>query len=377
MSENKICVYAICKNESKFVDRWLNNMNEADYIVVLDTGSSDGTYEKFLEHAKSNSKLIVDQHVVSPWRFDVARNISLDMAYNTDANIFACVDIDEIIEPGWAKVLKDNWIEGVHKRALYKYTWSHTDNGAEGRSFWTDKIHSKDWTWIYPVHEFLSRSNTKKTGYTKEEGLYLFDKIHVQHYPDSTKSRSSYLPLLELRLEENPDDLMTQMYLGHEYYYRGHYDSSIEMLHKVLAKIPEKGIEAASCYLFIGDCFLKLGDTKEAISNYYLSMDADLTYIEPYLAIGRVFLDNKKYHCATAVVKEGLMHGVRKYSWLERDRSWSYEPWDLLAVASFYDGNKLDSLAYATKAYSFDKNDERLKNNITQILNNTNVSELL
>ena len=43
---NKICIYAICKDEIKFVDKWLNSMSEADYIVVLDTGSTDGTYEK-------------------------------------------------------------------------------------------------------------------------------------------------------------------------------------------------------------------------------------------------------------------------------------------------------------------------------------------
>ena len=42
---NKICVYAICKDELENIDRWLNSMNEADYIVVLDTGSTDGSYE--------------------------------------------------------------------------------------------------------------------------------------------------------------------------------------------------------------------------------------------------------------------------------------------------------------------------------------------
>jgi len=45
MTDKKICIYAICKNEMKFVETWLNNMSEADYIVVLDTGSTDGTYE--------------------------------------------------------------------------------------------------------------------------------------------------------------------------------------------------------------------------------------------------------------------------------------------------------------------------------------------
>ena len=39
----KVCVYAICKNESQFVDRFMDSMSEADYVCVLDTGSSDDT----------------------------------------------------------------------------------------------------------------------------------------------------------------------------------------------------------------------------------------------------------------------------------------------------------------------------------------------
>lgn len=42
----KVCVYAICKNESQFVDRFMDSMSEADYVCVLDTGSSDDTVKK-------------------------------------------------------------------------------------------------------------------------------------------------------------------------------------------------------------------------------------------------------------------------------------------------------------------------------------------
>jgi glycosyltransferase involved in cell wall biosynthesis len=41
--KSKICVYAICKNEEKHIDRWINSLKEADKIVVLDTGSTDNT----------------------------------------------------------------------------------------------------------------------------------------------------------------------------------------------------------------------------------------------------------------------------------------------------------------------------------------------
>ena len=43
MNKKKIVVYAICKNEEKFVERWIKSMSEADEIYVLDTGSTDQT----------------------------------------------------------------------------------------------------------------------------------------------------------------------------------------------------------------------------------------------------------------------------------------------------------------------------------------------
>jgi len=46
MSKLKIVVYAIAKNEEKFVSRWVESMKEADEIIVLDTGSTDHTVEE-------------------------------------------------------------------------------------------------------------------------------------------------------------------------------------------------------------------------------------------------------------------------------------------------------------------------------------------
>ena len=45
----KICVYAIAKNEEQFVDRWVDSMSEADWVCVLDTGSTDRTVEKLAD----------------------------------------------------------------------------------------------------------------------------------------------------------------------------------------------------------------------------------------------------------------------------------------------------------------------------------------
>lgn len=41
----KIIVYAICKNEAQFAERFMVSCSEADGVYILDTGSTDGTPE--------------------------------------------------------------------------------------------------------------------------------------------------------------------------------------------------------------------------------------------------------------------------------------------------------------------------------------------
>ena len=46
MNKYKVIVYAICKNEEKYVDKWYDSVKEADKIFVLDTGSTDNTIRR-------------------------------------------------------------------------------------------------------------------------------------------------------------------------------------------------------------------------------------------------------------------------------------------------------------------------------------------
>ena len=99
----KIIVYAICKNESKFVSRWVNSMKEADEIYVLDTGSVDDTKEKLEELGVK-----VTQTILDPFRFDTARNLALDLV-PLDADLCISTDLDEVFESGWRKKLEENY----------------------------------------------------------------------------------------------------------------------------------------------------------------------------------------------------------------------------------------------------------------------------
>ena len=364
--ENKICIYAICRNESQFVDTWLNSMAEADYIVVLDTGSTDDTFEKLRNDPRVHK---VEQKIITPWRFDVARNESMKLIPE-DANILVCTDLDEVLEPGWAQVLRDRWIEGVHTRATYKYAWSHYPNGEPARVFQYNKVHSKEWVWNFPVHECLVHADdTLNVDYPASEELMIFDEMYLHHYPDPNKSRSSYLPLLELRKKEYPSDYYGRIYLAHEYYYRGYYEKCIEELEDILATFPNQSnpVETASCYLFMGDAYRSLGNYSATINAYQNAILVDNTYREPYVNLCEVLNELGYYNQVIGIVKDCLTKTYRHYTWLERDSTWTYELFDLLAVAYFYTEDYINSFINARKALAFDPTEERLITNFNCI----------
>ena len=109
----KVVVYAICKDEEQFADRWMDSMGEADEVVVLDTGSSDGTVERLRARGAR-----VERGIISPWRFDDARNRSLELVPE-DADLCVCTDLDEVFHPGWRAALEQAWVpDDIMDRSL-------------------------------------------------------------------------------------------------------------------------------------------------------------------------------------------------------------------------------------------------------------------
>ena len=380
---NKICIYAICKNEKQFVEKWLESMSEADYIAVLDTGSTDGTYELLQDFANKEYKgrLILDQKVITPWRFDTARNESLKLV-TKDTIIYFCTDLDELFDSSWAQPLRENWVDGFYERGVYKYAWSYLEDGVTPRRiFYYNKIHSKDWGWEYSVHETLHYIGSNQT--IKDSSYYnnlnLFDQIYLHHHADTYKSRANYLPLLELRVQEAPNDCSGKIYLAHEYFYRGKYENSIATLYNILNEHSNisTSLEKANYYLFLGDNYKALEDFEESERMYLKAIDEDPTYREPYLNLAVILINKQSDTSAVKVLKDALNKTYRHYSWLERDTSWSYELYDLLSLASYYRGDKKDALAYAAKAVHECPNSDRLIDNVNIIIQNMDEKDFI
>lgn len=190
-----VAVYGIFKNEQKFIERFLVSVQDADEIILCDTGSEDETtrtINRFQQYTDLNLK--VYSICVSPWRFDDARNTSLALV-NPNIDICISMDIDEYLMPGWKGYLINSW-ESDCTRYYHKFktVWP----GKSVSEHWHERIHCRNgYRWQLPVHEILE--------YSGQEKIKLLPGFCIYQEPDNNKERSNYLPLLEQSVQERSD----------------------------------------------------------------------------------------------------------------------------------------------------------------------------
>lgn len=343
----KICVYAICKNEEKFVERWFNSAKDADGIFVLDTGSTDNSVKKLKKlGVKVKTKEII------PWRFDDARNESLKMIPN-DYDLCVCLDLDEVLLPGWYENLKKIY-SNDYTRVRYIYNWALDIDNKPVVWFYGDKIHRrKGFTWINPVHEVLKCDDDEK--------MLSTDKVIINHYPDSKKSRSSYLPLLELATKENPLNDRSMHYLGREYMFYKRWNDAIDTLEKHLRLKSATWLdERCASMRFIARCYKNLNRIDEAI------MWADKAIKEaPYLRDGYmekalITYDNNDFINTEILCKKALKINIKTGTYINEIFTRDLYIYDILSITCFYNKKYRLALIYINKALKLDPDNKRL-----------------
>ncbi len=357
MYKYKVYVYAICKNESKFAKRWYDSMSEADGIYVLDTGSTDNTAELLKSFGAT-----VETRIINPWRFDTARNESLKLLPK-DADICVCTDLDEVFMTGWRKKLETAWDNGA-VRVRYRYTWSFNPDGSEGSVFWISKIHSPNvYKWVNPVHEVLAWNDS-----SPEPNTLTAEGIQLNHYPDQTKSRGQYLPLLELAVKEDSTNDRNMHYLGREYMYYGRWEECIKTLKRHLQLITATWEdERCASMRFIARAYQMLKQNNEAY-RWYLRAIAEAPHLrEPWLDFAQFAYEIQDWELICWLAESALKITERPRTYITDAASWGSRPYDLAALGYYYTGRYEKSLYYAEKALEFSPNDSRLKSNLNII----------
>ena len=213
----KTAVYTICKNEVQNVDRWLYYGSLYDYRVILDTGSTDGTWEKLQEHALKDPNLIVEQKIFTPWHFSVARNYNLDMVPQ-EVDWCLSPDLDEFFTKNALDELQA--VIKVHPEvtnlACDRFDmYSYTPRVGPPALLPSNKIHRRhDYIWVQPIYEHLK---WKHEG--EECELYSSD-IYIVHDQDFRKeSRPElYIKMLEEEYKNNPTNTWCLWFLVYHYF---------------------------------------------------------------------------------------------------------------------------------------------------------------
>lgn len=336
------------------MDRWMDSMSEADRIVVLDTGSTDATVERLRARGAE-----VEIEAIVPWRFDVARNRSMELVPQ-DVDICVCTDLDEVFRPGWRELLEEAWVPGAGQ-ATYRYTWSFTPDGAEGVVFWYEKIHArKGYQWVHPVHEVLAWFGEGKRG-----PMVVAEGVQLDHHPDPTKSRGQYLPLLELSVAEDPEDDRNVHYLGREYLYRGRWDDCINTLktHLEMPKATWRDERAASMR-YIAKAYLQKGEPVSA-QNWYFKAIAEAPHLrEPYMDLASLLYSQENWEGVLYTTGCALEIAHRPRSYICEAEAWGSLPHDLRTIAFFKTGRHKEALEEAHLALDMEPGNQRLQENV-------------
>lgn len=346
----KIIIYAICKNEARFAERFMASCAGADGVYVLDTGSTDGTPELLRALGAA-----VYEQTITPWRFDAARNASLALLPE-DADVCICLDLDEVLCPGWREALEAAWAPGT-TRARYTYVWSHTPDGGDGVVFYADKIHGYGYHWEHPVHEVLAT--------VCPETCVTIPELRIEHWPDESKSRGQYLPLLELSVQEAPDDDRNMHYLGREYMFHGMWGKAIETLMRHLA-MPSATwkAERAASMRYIARCCDALGDYKSAVHWLERADDEAPGQREAAYALAMLYYRRGDWARCRYWALRTLDIKRRDNNYMTEPEAWGAEPYDLMAISSWHLGQCNDAIAAAEAAVRLAPKDARLARNL-------------
>jgi tetratricopeptide (TPR) repeat protein len=190
----------------------------------------------------------------------------------------------------------------------------------------------------------------------------------LNHYPDNTKPRAQYLPLLELSAQENPEDDRTAFWLGREYMYRGMHDKCIDALKRHLA-MPSAGWdeERSASMRFIAKSYQSKGDNRQAKQWLFRAIAECPRVREPYLQMATMGYLENNWPLTFLMVEKGLSITQRSGSYLHDPSSWGYSFYDLGAISCYRLGLFAKSFAYAQTACDMEPGNQRLKSNLELI----------
>ena len=346
----KIAIYTIALNEIKHTKRWADSVQDADYLVVADTGSTDGT-----QQALQSAGAAVYNIKVNPWRFDDARNIALGLV--PDVDVCISMDMDEMMAPGWRQQLEKSWIPGT-TRLRYSYVHDFDEHDRPHTAFMADKIHARfGYRWKRPVHETVFSVN--------DEQIVTDPAVIMWHKQDDGKGRGQYLSLLALAHAEDPLCSQTLFWYGREQAWNNDSAGAITSFKNyLLLSTSTWSDERSEAMLWLAKLL-----PHERVKWLRLSVAEAPHRRETWLDLADYQYSTQDWSGLYASAKQVISIQHKSGTYLDTVNAWGAKPWDLAGIAAWNIGLLDECVTLFSRAVELAPTDRRISNNLQLAVN--------
>ena len=314
----KFSVVLIARNEEHKLPYLIESLTEfksrGGEILLLDTGSTDKTAEiarqlgcnvhevgeKFLiTLTKEQAEKINTEYCRDPLMNSIVREGDKIFDYSSARNyiaefattdMIATPDCDEV----YTKFDIDKIEEAINNGAdqlEYNFVFSHDANGNELIKFRHCKFYNhKKLKWSGIIHETLTPI---KSGENIIPVFLNENIIKLEHWQNEQTNRTHYLTGLAYDCFMNPNNDRNAHYFGRELMYRGYYLSAIAQLKKHI-DMKMWPTERSQSMIFVGDCYMALGDKDEAFKYYNMAIEIEGNRREPFMKMAEYYFRQGK-----------------------------------------------------------------------------------
>jgi glycosyltransferase involved in cell wall biosynthesis len=292
----KLSAYLIVKNEAECLPHCLASLGGIDELVIVDTGSTDGTLALLADLEAGVWRPIPPANDARPeikighfaWcdDFSAARNAALDRVTGDWAII---IDADEWIAEGTVEALRKAIAspeEGNVAPSTYWFVCTCGGNQAQWHHMVRAHRVAPEIRWKHRIHECLT---------VDSRAIAPGCQLYYGHSPAHGMDPDRALRILGKVIAENPDDPRARYYLGRDLYFAGRYAESAEHLeHRLRLAEPTdpNKAETDDAYLLLARCLWSLRRGDEALAAAAKAATRNPEFKEALLALAGMCSDH-------------------------------------------------------------------------------------
>lgn len=279
--DSKLSLCMIVRDEEKRLGRCLESVRGlVDQIIVVDTGSQDGTVELAQRFGAQVS------HFSWCDDFAAARNASLQQA---SGDWVMWLDADDILPAECHDAIRRR-VAGPRNKA---YFFVLDDQGYENVSCLQMRLfpNRPGVQFEMPVHEQVAPSLTRLGVDMVQSGIRVMHTGYTTPEVVAAK-KDRYLKIMERWLESHPEDYMERSHVALTYYSTGRLEEAEQAYRQI--------IEESSCYadcnwvvyttalLFLGRTYMKMDRLDAALEYVHKAEEMDRSYILTQLTLAEI-----------------------------------------------------------------------------------------